>query len=160
MTTEPVEGLVFRLAVPSIAIMLISALYNMTDTYFVSSLGTSPVAAVGIAFPLMVIIMAIGFFFGQGAGNYISRALGAQKTEDASRMAATGFISGFFAMAIIAVFGLLFLGPLVGLLGATPTIEPYAKEYIFYILLASPVIVASTVLNPLLRFQGSAALAM
>jgi putative MATE family efflux protein len=160
MTTSPVEGLVCKLAVPSIAIMLISALYNMTDTYFVSSLGTSPVAAVGIAFPLMAIVQAMGFFFGQGAGNYISRALGAQKTEDASRMAATGFISGFFVMAIIAVFGLLFLGPLVSLLGATPTIEPYAKEYIFYILLASPWMVVATVLNQLLRFQGSAAIAM
>jgi Na+-driven multidrug efflux pump len=80
MTTAPAEGLVCRLAVPSIMIMLLSALYNMADTYFVSFLGTSEVAAVGIAFPLMAIIQALGFFFGQGSGNFISRAMEAKDT--------------------------------------------------------------------------------
>jgi putative MATE family efflux protein len=140
--------------------MLISALYNMADTYFVSALGTSQVAAVGIAFPLMAIIQAMGFFFGQGSGNYMSRALGAQNTEGASRMAATGFVSGFIIMALLAVAGFISLAPLVDGLGATETIRPYAREYIFYILLASPWMVAATILNMQLRFQGSAAIAM
>ncbi|MDR0553810.1 MAG: MATE family efflux transporter [Treponema sp.] len=160
MTTTPVEKLVCGLAAPSIAIMLISALYNMADTYFVGSLGTSAVAAVGIAFPLMAIIQAMGFFFGQGSGNYMSRALGARETEPASRMAATGLVTGFFCMALIAVSGLVFLEPLVAGLGATPTISPYAKEYLLFILLASPWMVAATVLNQQLRFQGSASVAM
>jgi putative MATE family efflux protein len=108
----------------------------------------------------MAIIQAMGFFFGQGSGNYMSRALGAQDTEGASRMAATGFVSGFFFMALIAAAGLIFLDPLVAGLGATETIKPFAKEYIFYILLASPWMVAATVLNQQLRFQGSAAIAM
>jgi Na+-driven multidrug efflux pump len=69
MTTYPVEKNVLELAGPSILIMLISAIYNITDTFFVSSLGTSHVGAVGIAFPLMAIIQAMGFFFGQGSGN-------------------------------------------------------------------------------------------
>jgi putative MATE family efflux protein len=140
--------------------MVISAVYNITDTFFVSTLGTSQVAAVGIAFPLMAIIHAMGFFFGQGSGNYMSRALGAQDTENASRMAVTGFVSGFAVMAIIAIMGLLCLGPFVELLGATETIRPFATEYIFVILLASPWMVAATVLNQQLRFQGSAAIAM
>ncbi|MDR0301554.1 MAG: MATE family efflux transporter [Treponema sp.] len=160
MTTTPVEGLVLSLAGPSITIMLISALYNMADTYFVSSLGTSQVAAVGIAFPLMAVIQAMGFFFGQGSGNYISRALGAQDTENAYRMAATGFISSFFAMAIIAGAGLVCLKPLIEGLGTTQTIRPFATEYVFFILLASPWMAAATVLNQQLRFQGSAAIAM
>ena len=160
MTTEPVEKLVLGLAAPSIAIMLISALYNMADTYFVSSLGTSQVAAVGIAFPLMAIIQAMGFFFGQGSGVFLSRALGAQDTEGASRMAVTGFVSGFCFMAVLAAAGLFGLGPLVDGLGATETIKPFAREYIFYILLASPWMVAATVLNQQLRFQGSAAIAL
>ena len=160
MTTTPVEKLVISLAMPSIAIMIISSLYNMADTYFVSSLGTSQVAAVGIAFPLMAIIQAIGFFFGQGSGNYMSRALGAQDTENTSRMAATGLVSGFITMALIALAGLIFLDPMIGGLGATETIEPYAREYIIFILLASPWMVAATVLNQQLRFQGSAAIAM
>ena len=160
MTTAPVEKLVFSLAVPSIVIMVISALYNMADTYFVSSLGTSQVAAVGIAFPLMAVIQALGFFFGQGTGNYMARALGAQDTDGASRMAATGLVSGFIAMALIAAAGFIALDPLVDGLGATQTIKPFAKEYIVFIMLASPWMVCATVLNQQLRFQGSAAIAM
>ena len=160
MTTGSVEKLVFSLALPSIAIMIITSLYNMADTYFVSSLGTSQVAAVGIAFPLMAIIQAMGFFFGQGSGNYMARTLGAQDSENASRMAATGFISGFIFMAFLAAIGLAVLGPFINGLGATETIRPYAREYIIYILIASPWMVAATVLNQQLRFQGSAAIAM
>jgi putative MATE family efflux protein len=160
MTTGSVEKLIFRLALPSIAIMIISSLYNMADTYFVSSLGTSQVAAVGIAFPLMAIIQAMGFFFGQGSGNYMARALGAQDSENASRMAATGFVSSFIFMAFLAATGLAVLGPLINGLGATETIKPHAREYIIYILIASPWMVAATVLNQQLRFQGSAAIAM
>jgi putative MATE family efflux protein len=160
MTTAPVERLVLSLAVPSITIMVISALYNMADTYFVSSLGTSQVGAVGVAFPLMAVIQAMGFFFGQGSGNYMARALGAQNTDGASRMAVTGLVSGFVFMAAVALLGLAVLEPLVDGLGATLTIRPFAKDYIIFILLASPWMVAATVLNQQLRFQGSAAIAM
>jgi putative MATE family efflux protein len=160
MTTAPVEKLVLSLAAPSIAIMLISALYNMADTYFVSSLGTSQVGAVGVAFPMMTVIQAMGFFFLQWSGNYMARALGAQNTDDASRMAATGFISGFLVMAVIATVGIIGLEPLVDGLGATQTIRPFAKDYLFFILLASPWMAAATVMNQQLRFQGSAAIAM
>jgi len=160
MTTRPVKPLICSLAVPSTAIMMVSALYNMADTYFVGSLGTSVVGAVGIAFPFMAIIQALGFFFGQGSGNYMSRTLGARETEKASRMAATGFFSGFLCMGLIALLGILFLRALVAALGATPTITPYAEDYLLFILLASPWMVAATVLNQQLRFQGSAAIAM
>jgi putative MATE family efflux protein len=90
----------------------------------------------------------------------MARALGAQNTDGASRMAATGFVSGFLIMAGIAAIGIIGLGPLVDGLGATQTIHPFAKEYILFILLASPWMVAATVLNQQLRFQGSAAIAM
>jgi putative MATE family efflux protein len=160
MTTAPVERLVVSLALPSIAIMIITSLYNMADTYFVSYLGTSQVAAVGIAFPLMAIIQAMGFFFGQGSGNFMSRALGAQNTEEASRMAVTGLLSGILVMALIAVTGLANLELLIDGLGATVTIKPFARDYLFYILLASPWMVGATVLNQQLRFQGSASIAM
>jgi putative MATE family efflux protein len=159
-TTAPVAPLICSQALPSIAIMIVSSLYNMADTYFVGSLGTSQVAAVGIAFPLMTIVQAMGFFFGQGSANYMSRALGAQDREGAARMAATGFFSGFLCMAALAAIGIVFLTPLVIGLGATPTIAPYVKEYLFFILLASPWMVIATVLNQQLRFQGSANIAM
>jgi putative MATE family efflux protein len=160
MTTAPVEGLIFSLAIPAMMIMLISGLYNMADTYFVGSLGTSAVGAVGIAFPLMAIIQALGFFFGQGSGNYISRELGAQHTENAAKMAATGFFSSILIMAILSGAGLITLSSLARALGATATILPYARDYIGFILIGGPVMTGSLVLNQQLRFQGSAMYAM
>jgi putative MATE family efflux protein len=160
MTTAPVERLVMSLAVPAMMIMLISGLYNMADTYFVGSLGTSAVGAVGIAFPLMTIIQALGFFFGQGSGNYISRELGAQCTENASKMAATGFFTSVLVMAVLSAAGLITLSPLIRGLGATVTIFPYAKDYIVFILIGAPIMVGSVVLNQQLRFQGSPMYAM
>jgi Na+-driven multidrug efflux pump len=95
MTTTPVEKLVIKQAIPSIIIMMVSAMYNMADTYFVSSLGTSAIAGVGVSFSLMAVIQAVGFFFGHGSGNFISRALGERNTAGAEKMAATGFFSAF-----------------------------------------------------------------
>jgi putative MATE family efflux protein len=156
MTTAPVERLVCSLAVPSIIIMLITSLYNMADTFFVSSLGTSAVAAVGVVFPLMAVIQALGFFFGHGSGNYISRRLGAQDMDSAARMATTGFFSALICGAVIGGLGLLFLSPLSRLLGSTATILPYARQYMRFILIGTPWMAGSLVLNNQLRFQGSA----
>ncbi|MDR1863532.1 MAG: MATE family efflux transporter [Treponema sp.] len=160
MTTAPVARLVCALAGPSIVINLISGLYNMADTYFVSSLGTSAVGAVGIAYPLMSIIQAVGFFFGQGSGNFISRALGARQDEQARKMAATGFFSAVLVVGVLAVLGIFNLASLAKLLGATPTIVPYAKDYILFVLAAAPFLAASMVLNQELRFQGNAMYSM
>jgi putative MATE family efflux protein len=160
MTTAPVEGLVCGLAGPGIVINLISGLYNMADTYFVSSLGTSAAGAVGIAYPLMSIIQALGFFFGQGTGNFISRALGARQNREAQKMAATGFFSALLSIAALAGLGLAALPALARFLGATETIVPYAVEYIRFVLAAAPALAASMVLNQILRFQGSAVYAM
>lgn len=156
MTAAPVERLVLRMAAPTIATMLISALYNLVDTYFVGTIGTSATAGVGISFPLMAFIQAIGFLFGHGSGNYISRELGAHRVENASRMAITGFISALLAGAALAVAGLLSLQPLALLLGSTTTILPYAIEYLRFIVIGIPWMTGSLTLNNLLRFQGSA----
>lgn len=160
MTETPVERLVCRMAVPTIISMMITTFYNMADTFFVGRIGTSATAAVGIIFSLMAIIQAIGFFFGQGSGNYISRRMGAQDAEAASRMAATGFFSALIAGGIISVLGFCFLTPLARLLGATDTILPYAEDYMRYILLGTPYMMASLVLNNQLRLQGNAFYAM
>ena len=94
MTTEPVPRLVTSLAVPTIISMLITSFYNMVDTFFVGRINTSATAAVGVVFSLMAVIQAIGFFFGHGSGNYISRKLGERNTEEASLMASFGFFFG------------------------------------------------------------------
>lgn len=166
MTETPIRKLILRLALPAIVSMMISSIYNMADTYFVGQLNessaaaTSATAAVGIAFPLMSIIQAVGFMFGHGSGNFISRALGSQKTEEAERMAATGFFSALFAGLFISVMGLLFLEPLARLLGSTDTILPYAVSYIRIILIGTPWMCSSLVLNNQLRFQGNALFSM
>ena len=161
MTQSPVPGLVCRLAAPTIISMLVTSFYNMADTYFVGKIeDVSATAAVGVVFSLMAIIQACGFFFGHGSGNFISRALGAHNDEDAEQMAATGFFSAMIAGAALAVAGLLFLRPLARLLGSTPTILPYAVDYMRYILIGAPWMMSSLVLNNQLRFQGSAVYGM
>jgi putative MATE family efflux protein len=160
MTTQPVEKLVCQMAVPTITIMVVSALYNMADTYFVGSLGTSATAAVGVTFSFMAIIQAVGFFFGHGAGNYISRSLGAQNTKNAEKMATTGLFTAFITGAVITAIGIVFLSPLARLLGATDTILPYARDYLLFILMGTPFMISSLTINNLLRFQGSAFLGM
>ena len=156
MTTAPIPGLVTRLAVPTIISMLVTAFYNMADTFFVGRIGTSASAAVGVVFSLMAIIQACGFFFGHGSGNYISRALGANDGEDAERMAATGFFSALLAGALLAAVGILLIRPLARVLGSTETILPYAVDYMRVILIGAPWMMSSLVLNNQLRFQGSA----
>ena len=160
MTTAPVQKLVCSLAVPTIISMLITSFYNMADTFFVGKINTSATAAVGVVFSVMALIQAVGFFFGHGSGNYISRKLGAREYEVASVMAATGFVYAFLTGVVIAVAGILFLEPLSYLLGSTPTILPYTKEYLRIILLGAPFMTSSLVLNNQLRFQGSASYAM
>ena len=160
LTESPVEPLICKMAVPTIISMLITSIYNMADTFFVGWLGTSATGAVGVVFPLMAVIQAVGFFFGQGSGNYISRQLGAKHREEAERMAATGFFSALGAGAVILAAGLLFHTPLARLLGATDTILPYALDYMCPILLGAPWMTASLVLNNQLRLQGNATYAM
>ncbi len=157
MTTRPIPKLIGRLAVPTTITMLVTAFYNMADTFFVGLLdNTSATGAVGVVFSFMAIIQAIGFFFGQGTGNYISRLLGQKLPEEAGRMASIGFFSALLAGVALSVAGLCFLEPLARLLGSTDTILPYAKEYLGVILLGAPFMIGSLVLNNQLRYQGNA----
>ena len=157
MTQEPVGKLISQLAVPCIISMMITAIYNTADTFFVGQLNSnSATGAVGVAFSLMSLIQAIGFFYGHGSGNYISRALGSKQNDGASEMAATGFCFSFLTGLLITVLGLLFLEPLVLLLGSTETILPYAKSYVSIILIGAPWMTSSLTLNNQLRLQGSA----
>ena len=161
MTQAPVGKVIGKLAIPCIISMLVTSFYNMADTFFVGMLKSdAATGAVGVVFSMMAIIQAVGFFFGHGSGHYISRELGKKNYQEASNMAATGFFSALGAGAIICVVGQLFLEPLSYMLGSTPTILPYTKDYLRIILLGAPWMTASLVLNNQLRFQGSAIYAM
>lgn len=160
MTQTPIPRLVATLAVPTIISMLVTAVYNMADTFFVAQLGTSAAGAVGIVFSLMAVIQAIGFMLGMGAGNLVSRYLGAKEQRQADCAASTTFFTALAFGLGITVLGTLFLDPLMRVLGATPTILPYARDYARYILFGAPVMCASFVLNNILRGEGKAMLAM
>lgn len=160
MTETPVARLIISLGIPTTVSMLITNIYNMADSYFVSKVSLSAGGATSVVFGLMAILQAFGFMFGHGAGSNISRLLGGKHVEKASKYASTGFFSGLLSGLLIMIFGLIFLEPLMRLLGSTDTILPYAKDYAFYILIAAPVMTASCVLNNILRYEGKATLAM
>ena len=160
MLSEPVPHLVCQMAVPTIISMLVTSFYNMVDTFFVGKINTQATAAVGVVFSVMAFIQACGFFFGHGSGNYISRKLGAKEFDEANVMAATGFFTAFFTGIVAAIAGLCLLTPLARVLGSTPTILPYTKDYLRIILIGCPFMMSSLVLNNQLRFQGSASYAM
>ncbi len=160
MTETPVSKLIVKLGIPTIISMMITNIYNMVDTYYVSKLGTSASGAVGVVFGIMAILQAFGFMFGHGAGSIISRKLGQKDSQSASRFASTSFFLSIAVGIIIAILGITFLSPFMRLLGSTDTILPYAKQYGFWILLAGPFITSSCVLNNILRYEGRAAYAM
>ena len=162
MTETPVEKLVCKLAVPTIISMLVSSFYNMADTFFLGRSRDNIIAtgAVGVVFSLMAIIQAIGFFFGHGCSNYISRKLGSKERELAEKMASVGFFTSVIVGFVLMAVGLVFLEPLAWALGSTELILPKAMEYMRIILIGSPYMVGALVLNNQLRFQGSAFFAM
>lgn len=159
MTESKIEPLILKLAVPSIISMLVSSLYNMADTFFVGQIGTSATAAVGVSFPLMAMIQAIGFFFGHGSGNYISRSMGNKQYDKAKTMASVGFYSSIVTGVLISAAGLIFLYDLADFMG-TETSSADAAEYMRYILYSAPFMIGSFVLNNQLRFQGLAMYSM
>lgn len=160
MIKTPVPKLVTAMAVPTVISMLITSVYNIADTWFVSKLGTSASAATGIVFSLMAIVQAIGFTVGTGAGSVISRLLGKKNDKEAQETATAAVMTSFVLGGILSGLGLSFLEDFTRLLGATDTILPYAMEYARYILYVSPLMTAAFVLNNLLRAEGRTVLAM
>ena len=160
MTETPVLRLIVMLSIPTIISMLVTNIYNLVDTAFVGTLGTSASGAVGVVFGFMAVIQAFGFLFGQGSGSIISRLLGSHEIDDASDTGSTAFFLSFFSGLVITLAGFIFLDSIVTALGSTPTIAPYAKTYISYILFAAPFMTSSFTLNNILRYEGRALFGM
>lgn len=166
MTQTPIPRLVIGLGIPTMLNMMVTSLYNLADTFFVSTLGERATGAVNIVLSLMSIIQAIGFTFGMGSGSIVSKLLGARKREEADEVASSSFFAVGIIGTFILIFSLLFLTPLLQLLGAPQEVTggkttlEYAREYTFYILLSAPFMCMSFVLNNLLRAEGKAVLSM
>lgn len=160
MMNTPVRKLIPTLAGPTILSMLTSAIYNTSDTWFVSHLGDSATAAIGVGFPLLAIIQAFGFWIGMGAASNISRFLGKKCVHKASTIATSAVLMALLAGLMIFGLGMVFNRAIVSFLGATQTILPYAQEYSRIIFYGAPLTCASFVFNNLLRSQGRAFFAM
>ena len=166
MTAAPIKKLITVLAIPTVLSMLVTAIYNAADTFFIGRIEgsteevTAAVGSAAIVFSLMAIVQACGFFFGQGSGTYLSRALGDKNRDAAEKMATFGFVSSFLFGAAITILGLIFAKPLARMLAATDTILPFAVRYMRFILIGAPFMCGSFTLNNQLRFQGNAFIAM
>lgn len=160
MTQTPIWKLIITLGIPTTISMMITNIYNMADTYFVSQISISASGATGIVFSVMAILQAFGFMLGHGAGSNISRQLGARNTEKAKVFASTSFFMSILIGLIIMILGIVFIEPLMYLLGSTDTILNDAKIYAFFIFVAGPAMTSGCVLNNILRYEGKAAFAM
>lgn len=160
MTGQSIPRLIITMAIPTSISMVVSAVYNIGDTFFVSQLGTSASAAVGVVMPLMTTIQAVGFMLGMGAGSNISRLLGEHKIDRSEKLAATAMLSAVVFGLILTLCGVSAIEPLMLLLGASKGTLPHAVAYARYILWGAPIMTGSYVLNNVLRCQGKARYAM
>ena len=160
MLNEPIHRIIPKMAVPTIVAFLISSIYSLADTYFVSSLGTNATAAVSVNASLDQLIMMCGSMLAMGANSFIARLLGKGDDRKASQVLSTAFFSAFAVGTALLVFGSIFMVPMVRLLGATPTCEQYSIDYATYVLLAAPFMACNFVMNQCLRSEGSATLSM
>ena len=160
MRYEKIPKLIISLGIPTTISMLITNIYNMADTYFVSQISLSASGATGIVFAVMAILQAFGFMCGHGSGSNISRSLGRKDEENASRFASSGLFLSFCISLVLMIAGLVFLEPLMRLLGSTDTILVEAMNYGRFIFLAAPAMVMSCVCNNILRYEGRAVYAM
>lgn len=160
MLNEPIHKVIPKMAIPTIVAFLITSIYSLADTYFVSGLGTNATAAVSVNASLDQLIMMCGSMLAIGANSYIARLLGQGDDQKASRVLSTSFFLAFGMGLMLTIFGISFMTPMVRLLGATPTCEQYSIEYATYVLLAAPFMASSFVMNQCLRSEGSATLSM
>ena len=160
MTQTPIPKLIIGLSIPTTISMLITNIYNRADTFFVSKISISASGATGIVFSVMAILQAFGFMFGHGAGSNISRQLGAKRVEKAKTFASTSYFLAVLMGVVIMVIGIIFLEPIMYLLGSTDTILNEAKHYALFIFIAGPAMTTGCVLNNILRYEGKATFAM
>ncbi len=160
LTETPVPVLITRLSVPTIISMLVTAIYNAADTFFVGRISTEAIAAVGLSFSVMAVIQAMGFFCGQGSGTCLSRMLGAGNIKEAKEMSATGLALAMILGFLTAVLVIFNTKPLALFLGATGGTLNDTVDYIRIIVLGAPFMMGQFALNNQLRFQGSAIYAM
>ncbi|EOH79039.1 MATE family efflux transporter [Enterococcus malodoratus] len=154
--SAPIAKALLAMGVPTMIGMMINALYNLVDAYFVGGLGTSQMGAISVAFPLSQVVVGLGLLFGSGAASYISRLLGLGKKEQANQVASTALYGSLLVGGVVILGVLIFLTPLLKMLGATPSILPYALSYTRIYILASIFNVFNVTMNSIVTSEGAA----
>ena len=137
----PVFNAILNLAIPTILGMLVHVIYNLTDTFFVGKLNDPyQMAAVAVAFPLFIMLMAISGIFGNGGSSYISRLLGSKNYLMAKKTNATTFYSCILTGVVVTIAGLVFISPILDFIGITEITSKYATQYLNIIFMGSIII--------------------
>lgn len=158
---EDIPKVLWKLAIPAIIGMLINAIYNIVDTFFIGLLNnTSAIGAVSVVLPLFLLMGAFGQMFGVGASSYIARSLGKKDYETANKTASIAFFTSLCWGLLITILGLIFLQPLLSLFGATETIMIYAREYGRVLFIGASFTIMNMTLNNMVRAEGNAKYSM
>ena len=158
--SAPIPKALLALGIPTMIGMLINALYNLVDTYFVGGLGTDQMGAVTVAFPLGQIVVGLGLLFGNGAAAYLSRLLGRGDKDTANKVASTAIYSGVSIGAIVILFSIIFLEPILKQAGAIESVIPYAITYSRIYIVFSIFNVFNVTMNNIVSSEGAAKTAM
>lgn len=152
----PIPKVLLAMGIPTMIGMMINALYNLVDAYFVGGLGTSQMGAITVAFPIGQVVVGLGLLFGNGAASYISRLLGKGERKEADKTASTALYSSIYIGAVIIICTLIFLNPVLKLLGATESILPYAVTYTRIYVISSIFNVFNVTMNNIVTSEGAA----
>lgn len=152
----PIKKALWAMGIPTMIGMMINALYNLVDAYFVGGLGTSQMGAISITFPLGQVVVGLGLLFGSGAASYISRLLGNNNKEMANKVASTALYSSILVGAISIIIAIIFLNPILKALGATESIFPYAVTYGIISLISSIFNIFNVTMNSIVTSEGAA----
>lgn len=156
----PIPKALMGLGLPIMIGMLINALYNLVDAYFVGGLGESQMGAISIVFPLGQVVVGLGLMFGNGAASYLSRLLGRGEKDTADKVASTALYSSVLIGAVIILFATIFMQPILIMLGATKTILPYALTYARIYVISCIFNVFNVTMNNIASSEGAAKITM
>ena len=144
------------MGIPTMIGMLVNAFYNLVDAYFVGGLGESQMGAISVVYPLGQVVVGLGLLFGNGAASYISRLLGRGDKENADKVASTALYSSVSVGAVIIIISMVFLHPILKLLGATDSILPFAATYASVYIVSCIFNVFNVTMNNIVTSEGAA----
>ena len=156
LVNAPISKALLAMGIPTMLGMMVNAIYNLVDAYFVGGLGTSQMGAISVVYPLGQVVVGLGLLFGNGSASYLSRLLGNREQEQADRVASTALYSSVAVGAVLIIFSMIFLRPILRLLGATDSIMPYAMTYAGIYVVSCIFNVFNVTMNNIVTSEGAA----